>query len=93
MDKEVLFPGVSRQRAPAPGCRPQILSHSAFLFWAADCAGSAACATSVASGVASDDVSSDISGDVSGGASRQISHRPFKASGNRKSESAILRII
>lgn len=80
MDKEVLFPGVSRQRAPAPGCRPQILSHSAFRFSAADCGGSVACATSV------------VSGAVSGGASRQISQRPFKASGNRKSESAILRI-
>ena len=32
MDKEVLFPGESKQRGPAPECTPQILSHSAFLF-------------------------------------------------------------
>jgi hypothetical protein len=40
---------------------------------------------------ASSDVSGD--GDVSGGASRQISQRPFKASGKRKRQIAILRII
>ncbi len=85
MDKEVLFPGESKQTGPAPACTPQILSHSAFLFSAADCAGSVACAASVASG--------DVPADVSGGASRQISQRPFKASGNRKRQIAILRII
>jgi len=81
MDKEVLFPGESKHRGPSPGCRPQILSHSAFLFSAADCVGSAAFA------------SSEVPSGASGGASRQISHRPFKAKGNRKSEMAILRII
>lgn len=81
MDKDVLFPGESKHRGPSPGCRPQILSHSAFLFSAADCVGSAVCA------------SSEASTDASGGASRQINQRPFKARGNRKSEMAILRII
>src|SRR5579864_2461984 len=80
-DKEVLFPGESKQTGPAPACTPQILSHSAFLSSAADCRGSVAGA------------SSDVSSDVSGGASRQISQRPFKASGNRKRQIAILRII
>lgn len=56
MDKEVLFPGESKQTGPAPACTPQILSHSAFLFSAADCAGSVACASS--------DVAGDVSGDV-----------------------------
>lgn len=85
MDKELLFPGDSRQSAPAPGCRPQILSHSAFPFSAADCGGSAACASTAVSG--------SSPGGASSGPSRQISHSPFKASGNRKSEMAILRII
>lgn len=85
MDKEVLLPGESKHRGPAPGCRPQILSHSALRASAADCAWFAAGASS--------DVSEDCSGDPSRGASRQISQRPFKASGKRKSEIAILRII
>jgi hypothetical protein len=77
MDKEVLLPVESKHRGPAPECTPQILSHSTFRFSAADCAGSSAGASS----------------DVSGGASRQISQRPFKASGNKNREIASLRII
>lgn len=81
MDKDVLFPGESKHSGPSPGCRPQILSHSAFRFSAADCVGSATFAWS------------EASTDASGGASRQSSQRPFNAKGKRKSEMVILRII
>jgi len=85
MDKDVLLPGESRHRGPAPGCRPQILSHSAFRFSAADCAWSLA--------GASNEVSAEVPGCGSSGPSLQISQRPFKASGNRNRRMASLQII
>lgn len=77
MDKEVLLPVESTHRGPAPECRPQILSHSAFRFSEADCAGSPAGASS----------------DIPDGTSRQISQRPFSASGNRSRKIESLRVI